>query len=246
MSEQPTPSFPETADIETASEDYARRFAGRTGEWMLSLQERLVVEFARRAGGQSVLDVGGGHGQLAWPLRKAGFEITVLSSAPECVARLQPHVERGEICFVVGNVIEMPFESKAFDLVVSVRLLTHCERWPKLVAEMCRVARRAVIVDYPALQGFNALSGYFFSAKKQVEKNTRTWRDFRHEEVDQTFGAAGWRLAERAGQFFWPMVLHRLLRCVPASRALEWPFHAMGLTRRWGSPVIAMYVPPTS
>lgn len=243
MSEASTPVFLETADIFTSSDDYARRFAGATGAWMLSVQERLVVGFAREAGGRSALDVGGGHGQLAWPLHEAGFDVTVLGSAPECAARLEPHVVEGAIRFVVGHVIEMPFERGSFDVVVSVRLLSHCKRWERLVHEMCRVARRAVIVDYPARQGFNALSGVFFGAKKRLEKNTRTWRDFRHGEVEAAFADAGYRLARRTGQFFWPMAMHRLLRCPPLSRAMEWPFRVVGITPRWGSPVIAMFVP---
>jgi 2-polyprenyl-3-methyl-5-hydroxy-6-metoxy-1,4-benzoquinol methylase len=241
MAQMSPPAFPETADIVTSSEEYARRFAGKTGEWMLKVQEALVAGFARESGGRSVLDVGGGHAQLAWPLRQAGFEVTVLGSAPECAVRLEPHVARGEIRFVVGNVVEMPFEDRSFDIVVSVRLLTHCKQWQKLVAEMCRVARLAVVVDYPALQGFNALSSAFFGAKKRLEGNTRSWRDFRHEEVDRAFAAAGYERRAGAGQFFWPMVLHRMLRCAALSRALEWPFHVIGIARRWGSPVIAWY-----
>ena len=31
-------AFPETADVETSSDDYARRFAGPVGEWFLERQ----------------------------------------------------------------------------------------------------------------------------------------------------------------------------------------------------------------
>lgn len=236
-------SFPETADIFTSSDNYARRFAGPVGEWMLNVQELWVVRFARAAGGESVLDVGGGHGQLACPLSSAGFNVTVLGSAPECAARLQPHVSEGRIRFVVGNVIELPFADRAFDVVVSVRLLSHCLRWERLIAEMCRVARRAVIVDYPARRGLNALSSFFFGMKRKIEGNTRAWRDFRDEEVVHAFECCGFHLVQQTGQFFWPMVLHRALRCAPLSRWLERPFRWAGITARWGSPVIAWFAP---
>ena len=35
--------YPETADIETSSDDYASRFSGPAGEWMLEVQERITL-----------------------------------------------------------------------------------------------------------------------------------------------------------------------------------------------------------
>ena len=52
-------------DVETASDDYAARFAGPVGAWMLQVQERAVLELIAPWPGASVLDVGGGHAQLA-------------------------------------------------------------------------------------------------------------------------------------------------------------------------------------
>lgn len=63
--------YPETADIETSSDDYASRFAGATGAWMLDVQRDATI---RLMGDDtdSILDVGGGHGQLARPLCETG------------------------------------------------------------------------------------------------------------------------------------------------------------------------------
>ncbi len=60
--------FPETADIETSSDGYANRFGGKTGAWMLAVQERVTKQLLRDVpASATVLDVGGGHGQLAIP-----------------------------------------------------------------------------------------------------------------------------------------------------------------------------------
>ena len=48
-------------------------------------------------------------------------------------------------------------------------------------------------------------------------------------------------LLRREGQFFLPMVVHRTLKRQGMSAALEAPFKALGLTRRWGSPVLAQF-----
>ena len=58
----PTCPFPETADIHTSSEEYADRFSGPAGAWMLGVQEKIALRLLRRFEDVSVLDVGGGHG----------------------------------------------------------------------------------------------------------------------------------------------------------------------------------------
>lgn len=236
------PSFPETADIHTSADEYATRFAGRTGAWMLEVQERITLDFLRPFAAKTVLDVGGGHGQLARPLCRDGYEVTVLGSAPACEHRIRDLTRTGACRFVVGNVIALPFPDRSFDAVICFRLVTHCGRWPELIAELCRVARQAVIVDYPTSQSLNTIAPALFGAKKKLEKNTRPWRLFRHDEVLGEFEKQGWRVANRTGQFFFPMVVHRMLSTRPLSVLLEAVSRAPGLNRRWGSPVIASLV----
>jgi len=98
-----------------------------------------------------------------------------------------------------------------------------------------------VIVDYPTSQGLNAIAPALFGAKKKLEGNTREWRMFRHDEVDREFTKNGFVLKRRAPQFFLPMVLHRALRCRFLSATMEAVCRGLGLTRLWGSPVIAEY-----
>ncbi len=231
--------FPETADIETASADYAERFAGPAGAWMLRVQADIVLGLLPPPGAQALLDVGGGHGQLAAPLVRAGFRVTVVASAEECRRRIAPLVDGGQCRFVVGNLVALPFPDRSFDAVLCFRLAPHCAQWPRLIGELCRVARRAVILDYPTGQSLNRLAPRLFGIKKKLEGNTRTFRLFRHAELEEEFRKHGFRAGRRTGQFFLPMVLHRMLKCRPLSAGLEALFRGLGLTRRWGSPVIA-------
>lgn len=236
------PAFPETADIESSTDAYAQRFAGATGAWMLAVQERLCLDLLRPWGASlDVLDVGGGHGQLAIPLAREGHRMTVLGSAPECEHRIRSLTETGAAKFAVGNVIELPFPDQSFDVAISFRLVTHCEQWEKLIAELCRVVRKAVIVDYPTGQSVNAIAPALFEAKKKVEVNTRTWRLFRHEEIRNAFAAQGFQPAGLRKQFFLPMVIHRMLKCRPLSAGMESVCRALGLTALAGSPVIASF-----
>ena len=235
--------FPETADIHTSSDEYATRFSGAAGTWMLDVQEQITRRLLREFAGASVLDVGGGHGQLAIPLCRDGWRVTVLGSDESCRHRIESILDSGACTFTVGNVVELPFPDKSFDLVLCFRLLTHCERWPELVRELCRVARQAVIVDYPTGQSLNAVAPALFGAKKKFEKNTRTWALFRHAQVIGEFAKNGYAPTATKKQFFLPMVLHRMLKSRRLSAALEAVCRALGLTRLWGSPVIVRMVP---
>lgn len=234
-------AFPETADIETSSDDYATRFAGPAGAWFLKCQADIVLDWMKATPGATILDVGGGHGQLAVPLARAGHKVTVLGSDESCRHRIDAEVARGDIAFTVGNVIQLPFPDRHFDVVISIRLLPHCERWPELVAELCRVARRAVIVDYPASRSLNVFSDALFGVKKKVEKNTRPYRLFTRAEVDAQFTRARFAPSARRPEFFWPMVLHRLINRPAVSRVLEAFPRALGLTLLLGSPILALY-----
>ena len=232
----------EIADIETSSEDYASRFAGPVGGWMLETQAAITVAMLpENPAATTVLDVGGGHGQLAAPLCRRGFPVTVLGSDESCRNRIAALEDRGACRFVVGNVVALPFPDRSFEVALSFRLLPHCTAWPTLIQELCRVARGSVIVDYPTSEGLNAIAPALFGAKKKLEGNTREWRMFHHAEVDGEFQKHGFVLKRRTPQFFLPMVLHRALKCRGLSAAMETVCRGLGLTRRWGSPVIAEF-----
>ena len=230
--------FPETADIETSSDNYALRFAGATGKWMLNVQEEIVLNMLKASNVKTVLDVGGGHGQLAIPLCHNNYDVTVLGSAESCRKRIAEIVDSRKCKFMAGNLIELPFPDRSFDTVISFRLLTHCKKFPKLIEELCRVAKYLVIVDYPTSESLNKFAPMLFKAKKKIEGNTRVWTLFRHEEIFTEFVKHSYVLKSKIGEYFLPMVLHRALKCRRVSVFLERLCRLAGLTKLWGSPVI--------
>jgi len=149
----------------------------------------------------------------------------------------------GQATFRAGDLLRAPWPDRSFDVVLAFRLLPHVTRWPELIAEMGRLARHAVIVDYPTRRSVNAVSGAFFSLKRGVEGNTRPFRVFRDEELGRAFSAAGYVSTARRPQFFLPMALHRALGSAALARTLEGGARLLGLTAALGSPVILRLEP---
>jgi SAM-dependent methyltransferase len=231
--------FPETADVETSSDDYARRFAGPVGDWFLERQAATTRELlGDLPASATVLDVGGGHGQLTPMLVAAGYDVLVTGSDASCASRLAPWLRAGRCRFEVGNVIALAHADRSFDAVLAFRLLPHVARWRELVTELCRVSRRIVIVDYPSSRSLNLFAERGFTAKKRFEGNTRPFTLFSPAEIRAALAAIGFAVTDSRPQFFWPMVLHRMLGSRGAARALEAPAGWLGLTRLAGSPVI--------
>ena len=237
-----TADFPETADIETSSDDYARRFEGDVGRWFLKIQEQITTEMVGVFPSPRVLDVGGGHGQVTGALLENGCDVVILGSAESCRKRVEPFLDGHKCSFRVGNLIDLPFGNQEFDVVISYRLLPHCERWKQLIAELCRVAREAVIVDFPEVYSVNAIAPWLFKWKKGIEKNTRPFTCFKQVDVVREFADHGFRVDGRCPEFFFPMVLHRALNVPLVSAALEKGCRCLRLTEMFGSPVILKMV----
>jgi SAM-dependent methyltransferase len=230
--------FEETADIETASLDYARRFSGTTGKWLLSRQTEILLDMVSEFQDATVLDVGGGHGQIAFPLCQRGFKLTVTGSSQECSFLIKELIENKSCDFVIADNINLPFPDNSFDIVTCFRLICHCNSWQKLIKELCRVARSCVIADYPTIYSVNLLAPKMFKLKKKIEGNTRIFTLFTHREIIDTFKREGFECLERKGEFFFPLALHRALKSKYISTILEAPFRYLRITDLIGSPVI--------
>ncbi len=233
--------FPETADIHSSSDEYATRFSGETGEWFLEIQAQQLKSVIPGQGIKTALDIGGGHAQTVKPLLDLGISTTVIGSSPECAKRLAPLLHNHQCSFQVGNLVELPFANHSFDLVNCFRFLSHCSRWEKLIEEMCRVAKRGVVIDYPRLLSFNILYPLLFKLKRHIEKNTRTFLVFRDGELRRAFASHGFHLVAHRHEFFFPMGMHRGLGNHDISVAFESGAKKLGLTAAFGSPVIAYF-----
>ncbi|MBN1237366.1 MAG: class I SAM-dependent methyltransferase [Gammaproteobacteria bacterium] len=230
--------FSEHCDVHSSSEDYARRFSGAVGQWMLDVQSRAVLQMIEPWLGGTVLDVGGGHAQLAGPLSEAGCAVTILGSDESCGERPASLLAGTNVLFTVGNIIDPPFADAQFDVVTAFRLMAHVHDWRALLRGLCRVARHAVIIDFATPESVNAFALPLFAIKKKVERDTRPFNLQRRRAVESALAQEGFGHFHHIGQYVAPMALHRLLDSPRLSRALETAFHSGGFANTIGSPVV--------
>ncbi len=129
------------------------RFSGPIGELLAATQADVLRDYAGPAAAATVLDVGTGTGRAALVLAEAGARVTAVDASAEMLrvaeARADgPRRPRSRSASATRITCRSPIG--AFDTVVSLRVLMHTPDWRQCVAEACRVARRRVIVDYPA------------------------------------------------------------------------------------------------
>jgi hypothetical protein len=230
----------ENADIDTSSDDYARRFEGQVGTWFLEVQAHIIVELLRHLPQRStILDVGGGHAQITPVLLRAGYQVVVVGSDSRCSARLQSWIDGTQCRFEVVNLQALPYSDGAFAAAICLRLLPHSTNWTALVRELCRVSTVSVVLDYPSVRSVNIVSRQLFGLKRRIEHNTRPFMLFHPREIRREFHANGFTLVAERPQFLFPMVLHRWARAVRLSRLVETSGRVLGLTRWFGSPILA-------
>jgi len=230
--------YPFAPDIESSTADYATRFAGPVGNWFLKVQAQITKDIVARVPGKSlrVLDVGGGHGQNQHLADDPNIDLTVVGSNTSCATQLHHDTK-----FTVATLHELPFEDRAFDLVLSYRIISHIVDWERYCEELARVSNHAVAVDYATKSSLSAVASYAGDLKNRIEGNARPFRSHSHEEVVSAFSCVGFARSGLAGQYILPMAFHRMLKRPKVSQTMEKILSLGKLRTLFGSPCIAWF-----
>lgn len=229
----------ESPDIHSSSDEYATRFSGEFGEFALKVQGDAVLKILNNYTDiKTVLDVGGGHGQITPYLINKNYDVTIYGSSDCCKKRVESYINNYGVKFSVGSLLNLPFNDKAFDVVICFRQVCHLDNWQALISELSRVSKHLVIIDYPTYKSFNIFNRLLFSFKKKVEKNTRPFTIFFDNEIKNEFLKNDFTINMKIPEYFLPLVFYRIIKKKVLCNFCEKIFGILGLRTFFGSPVI--------
>jgi ubiquinone/menaquinone biosynthesis C-methylase UbiE len=117
-----------------------------------------------------LLDIGSGRGAFLWPLLDAfpWLPITALDILDYRVADLQAVHDGGVVTLsaVQGDTTRLPFEAEQFDVVTLLEVLEHIPDTAAALAQVCRVARRFVVLSVPSKPDNNPEHIHLFDAAR--------------------------------------------------------------------------------
>ncbi len=232
-------SYSVYADPAMAEAFDGMRFGGPIGRLVADSQERVIARFLAPVDGRALLDVGTGTGRAALALAARGALVTGVDASAEMleVARRRAAAAGLAVTFVQGDAHGLDFADRAFDAVTCLRVLMHTPDWRQSLAELCRVARRHVVFDYPALGSAAALQAVTRHLAHALGARVEAYRVFSDRAVGAALAASGFRVVDSHRQFVLPIALHKRINSAAMTERVESALGRAGLTRLAGSPV---------
>lgn len=149
------------------------------------IEARLLARFRRRVEIEvaalrpaTLLDAGCGEGVvtawLAGALPQA--ELTAVDARGDAIEELRRRVPRARA--VTGDLYDLPFASREFDVVVCTEVLEHLERPREAVREMARVAKSGIVVTVPhepLFRAGNLARGRYVGRLGSTPGHLNTW-----------------------------------------------------------------------
>ena len=217
-----------------------RRFSGPIGELIAKSQARVLANMVGRINDREMLDVGTGTGRAAFILALGGAKVTAVDASEEMLAIARQRAAEqmlSTIKFQRGDAHALDFGDRSFDVVVSFRMLMHTPQWKRCVAELCRVAERLVVVDYPSATSVALFESLARRGMHAAGIKTEPYRVFTHKTITQAFDRNGFRIRSVHRQFVLPITFHKAIR---SRRFTLWSENLLdhtGLLKPFGSPV---------
>jgi ubiquinone/menaquinone biosynthesis C-methylase UbiE len=247
-------SYTVYADPANARTFDERRFGGPIGDLVATTEARVLLEYAGQVRGRAVLDVGTGTGRAALILAREGATVTAIDASDAMleIARQHAEAEGLSVRFSTGDAHALEFPDRSFEIAVSLRVLMHTPDWRRSVAELCRVADRLVIVDYPSSHSVAIVQSLARRATYTVKRVLRSggspespasrelaepYRVFADHTIARAFEDNGFRIRTVHRHFVLPIALHKTIGHARFTTWSEGLLARAGLLDRLGSPV---------
>jgi SAM-dependent methyltransferase len=248
-------SYAVYADPAMAEQFDALRFSGPIGTLVAEAQERVLLEFLGEVRGLTVLDVGTGTGRAALSLAARGARVSAVDASSHmlAVARRRADAAGLDIEFMTGDAHDLAFADRSVDAAVSLRVIMHTPDWERCVAELCRVTRSRIVVDFPAAASVAAVHPLLRRIRSRLRPrrdeaaggagprtDLEAYRVFTLRRIRQAFAERGFAVTRVHRQFALPIALHKAIGVRAFTGGVERALRAIGLVRLFGSPVTVL------
>lgn len=232
-------SYAAYADPAMARSFESRRFGGPIGEHVAGTQARVLANMVGRIQDRSIVDVGTGAGRAAILMARGGARVTAVDASEQMleVARRRAAEERLKIRFLRMDAHALQFANREFDVAICLRVLMHAPDWRRCLAELCRVAERLVIFDYPAAMSAALVESMSRRVLHRLGARTEAYRVFSDRTIRQALGRSHFRVRSVHRQFVMPIQFHRAIGSRKFTIWSEDLLDRAGLLKRLGSPV---------
>jgi ubiquinone/menaquinone biosynthesis C-methylase UbiE len=232
-------SYVAYADPAMAQSFENRRFGGPIGEYVAKSQARVLANMVGRIQDRSIVDVGTGAGRAAILMARGGARVTAVDASEQMleVARQRAADERLKIKFVRGDAHALQFTDRAFDVAICLRVLMHAPDWRRCLGELCRIAERLVIFDYPAAMSVALLESVSRRVVHTLGARTEAYRVISDRAIRQALRQSNFQVRSVHRQFVMPIQFHRAIGSRKFTIWSEDVLDRVGLLKRLGSPV---------
>ena len=227
------------ADPNMARTFEERRFGGPIGQLVAGEQGRVLANMIGRIHERTILDVGTGTGRAALMLARGGARVTAIDASEQMldVARARAAEQMVKVHFLRGDAHALDFKDRSFDVVVCLRMLMHAPDWRRCLSELCRVADRLVIFDYPSARSAAFVQSVMRRSFNAVGGRTEAYRVFRDGTIADALAGLQFRKRSVHRQFVMPIQLHKIIGSRRFTTKSEHVLDRVGLLRLLGSPV---------
>ena len=215
------------------------RFGGPIGVMFREHQEQLLEVSFPDVAHLRILDLGAGTGRTSIPLSRRGARV-VSADASFPMLRVAMNNARRSGAAVAGvraDAHRLPFRDSSFDVVICFRMIMHVVDWRVAVAEICRLAATAVMIDFPPKCGFAGFAPWVHPLLRLIRKDHQSYRVFKEQEISDELTRNGFDVQTVDRHVVLPFGLHRAIGSPAFTRTIESLFRSTGLTGRFGAPV---------
>ncbi len=128
---------------------------------------------------KTVLDVGCGHGRYCKMLNDRKYKVTGIDYSEKVIKsakKLQPKIN-----FMVKDAYNLQFKDQTFDLVLSIGTLQCVSNYKKLLLELTRVTKRAILIS--TLIRPKDIKNPELAFKRQLKKDSWPTREYNKTEL---------------------------------------------------------------